>query len=208
MKLLTHPARSLAIVAAIALGACSTTATQTLVAVDPGAYTLDKAHGSIVWRVKHQGLSWYTGRLTDFEANLDFDPENPTASSVQAIINPNSVSAEHPEDSEWDARIGEEFFQSETFPQIVFQSTSATPTGEFEGQVTGDLTFMGVTKPVTLDVTYNGAINASPLHRGKGLLGFSARGVINRSDFGLDQYSSFVGDEVEIIIEVEFVEAG
>ncbi len=197
-----------AIAAALALGACSTTATQTLVAVDPGAYELDKAHGSIVWRVKHQGLSWYTGRLTDFEASLDFNPDNPAASSVQAIINPNSVAAEHPDDAEWDTRIATEFFQSGQFPQIVFQSTSATPTSEFAGQVTGDLTFIGVTRPVTLDVTYNGAINASPLHRGKGLLGFSATGAIDRSDFGLDQYSSFVADEVQIIIEVEFVEAG
>lgn len=195
-------------VLAVSLAACSTTATQTLVAVDPGAYVLDKAHGSIVWRVKHQGLSWYTGRLTDFDATLDFDPENPTASRVQAIINPNSVSAEHPTNEDWDATIAEDFFRSAEFPQIVFESTSAAQTSEFAGQVTGDLSFLGVTKPLTLDVIYNGAINASPLHRGKGLVGFSATTTIHRSDFGLTNYSSFVGDEVEIIVEVEFVEAG
>lgn len=207
MKLRASRVVSLIALASFA-AACSTTATQTLVAVDPGAYDLDKAHGSIVWRVKHQGLSWYTGRLTDFDATLDFDPENPAASRVQAIINPNSVSAEHPTDEDWDATISQDFFRSEEFPQIVFESTSATQTDEFTGQVTGDLSFLGVTRPVTLDVTYNGAINASPLHRGKGLVGFSATTTINRSDFGLTRYSSFVGDEVEVIIEVEFVEAG
>lgn len=200
--------KSAAILAALILSACSTTATQSLVGIDSGAYELEKAHASLVWRVKHQGLSWYTGRLTDIEASLDFDPETPANSRVQAIIDPNSVSTEHPTDEEWDAKIGADFFASGQFPQIVFQSTSATPTDEFTGQVAGDLTFHGVTMPVTLDVTYNGAIGASPLHRGKGLLGFSATTTLKRSDFGVDQYSSFVGDEVEIIIEVEFVEAG
>lgn len=200
--------KTAAVLAALVLSACSTTATQSLVSVDPGAYELEKAHASLVWRVKHQGLSWYTGRLTDIEASLDFDPDTPANSRVQAIIDPNSVSTEHPTDDEWDARIGAEFFDSEQFPQIVFQSTSATPTGEFTGEVVGDLSFHGVTIPITLDVTYNGAIGASPLHRGRGLLGFSATTTLKRSEFRVDQYSSFVGDEVEIVIEAEFVEAG
>lgn len=197
-----------AIAAALTLTACQTTATQTLVSVDAGAYELEKAHASLVWRVKHQGLSWYTGRLTITEASLNFDPDNPANSTIQAIIDPTSVNTEHPTDEAWDGRIATNFLKSEDFPQIVFQSTSATPADEFTGQVTGDLTFRGVTKPVTLDVTYNGAINASPMHRGKGLLGFSALTRIKRSDFGLNDYSAFVGDEVEIIIEAEFVEAG
>jgi polyisoprenoid-binding protein YceI len=195
------------LLAAPVLGSCAITATQSAAALQDagaGAYALEKPHASLIWRVKHMGLSNYTARFADFDATLDFDPANVEASTVKATINPMSVKTDHPTDAGWDQRIGADLFKGEQFPQIVFQSTSVRKTGEFTGALTGDLTFLGVTKPVTLDVTFNGAAKAAALYQGRDAVGFSARGVLKRSDFGSTRYAAFVGDEVEIIIEAEF----
>jgi len=90
------------------------------------------------------------------------------------------------------------------FPQIIFTSTAIETTSPSTGKVTGDLTLAGVTRPVTLDVTYNGAMASAALYAGRPAVGFSARGTLNRSAFGLTRYADFVGDTVEIIIEAEF----
>ncbi len=196
-----------ALASLLLLSACSLTGTQSpqaLQSLSSGAYQLAKDHGSIIVRVKHMGLSNYTMRFTDFDATLDFDPKNPAASHVKAIVNPLSVRAEHPTDAGWDRRIGEDLLEGTEFPQVVFDSKSIEVTGESTGKVTGDLTLMGVTEPVTLDVTWNGAAPAAALYGGKDAVGFSARASFDRTDFGVTRYGSIVSDEVEVIIEVEF----
>ncbi len=195
------------LLAPFCLSACALTATQApeaLQSLPAGAYQLEKPHASLLFRVKHMGLSSYTARLTDFDATLDFDPKSPTTSHVKAIINPLSVQADHPTDKDWDRRIGEDLMEGKQFPQIVFESTKVETTGAFTGKVTGNLTFMGVTEPVTLDVTYNGSLDNAALYQFRPAVGFSARGHITRSDFGLTTYRSIVADDVEIIIEAEF----
>ena len=199
--------RVAAVVALLLLASCSLTGkqtTQSLQSLPSGAYQLEKPHASLLFRVKHMGLSYYTARMADFDATLDFDPKNPAASHVKAIINPLSVHAEHPTEANWDKRLGEDFFEGKEFPQIVFDSTKVETTGEFTGKVTGDLTFMGETQPVTLDVTYNGSMDSAALYQGRAAVGFSARGKFDRTEFGLTRYGSIIGDEVEVVIEVEF----
>ncbi|MDZ4762357.1 MAG: YceI family protein [Alphaproteobacteria bacterium] len=194
----------LTLIVPLALLASCVTGKQSLESVGEGAYRLEKPHASITWRVKHMGLSNYTARFSAFDIALDFDPANPGGSSVKAIIDPMSVRADHPTDEDWNTRLGADYFRAAQFPQIVFTSRSIETTGEFTGKVTGDLAFLGVVRPVTLDVTFNGAVPPSPLYGGRAAIGFSARGVLKRSDFGLTRHASFVGDEVEIIIEAEF----
>lgn len=190
-----------------ALVACSLTGTPsaaTLQSLPAGAFQLEKPHSSLLVRLKHMGLSNYTVRFTDFAATLDFNPQDPADSRVSAIVNPLSVRAEHPTDQEWDARIGADLLEGEDFPQIVFTSTAIETTGERTGRITGDLTLMGVTEPVILDVIYNGAAPGAVLYQGRDAVGFSARTTFSRSGFGLTRYASVVADEVEIILEVEF----
>lgn len=196
----------LAAFAALGLSSCltATQSTQALQSLGTGSYHMEKAHSSLIWRLKHMNLSYYTARFTDFDTSLEFDPKNPGASHVKAIINPLSVQADHPTDKDWDRKIGEDFLDGVKFPQIVFESKKIDVTGEFTGKVTGDLSFLGVTKPVTLDVTFNGAAPVAALYQGRSAVGFSAHATFKRSDFGLTRYSSLVGDDVEIIIECEF----
>jgi len=199
--------RLLTLSLALALSACAFTADEsprTLLSLPTGQYRLEKDHGSLLFRVKHLGLSWYTVRLASFDATLDFDPANPAASKISAIADVMSVRAEHPTDKDWDARIGRDILRGGTFPQATFASTHIDVTGANTGRVTGDLTLMGVTRPVTLDVTYNGGMDNAALYAGRAAVGFSARGAFNRSDFGSTIYSQFVGDEVQLVIEAEF----
>lgn len=187
--------------------ACAFTAEQTpqaLRALPAGQYQLEKPHASLTFSVTHLGLSRYTLRFADFDASLDFDPANPAASRVSASINPLSVRSDHPTDAGWDSRIGSDILQGGRFPQITFTSTAVNVTGTYSGQVTGDLTLMGVTKPVTLDVTYNGSMASAALYSGRAAVGFSAVGAFKRSDFGSTRYAEFVGDEVEVRIQAEF----
>ena len=203
--------RRIALACLVGLSACSLTGTQSpqaLQSLPSGAYQLAKDHGSIIVRVKHMGLSYYTMRFADFDATLDFDPKNPAASHVKAIVLPLSVRAEHPTDTGWDKRIGEDLLEGSEFPQIVFDSKSIEVTGELTGRITGDLTLMGVAEPVTLDVTWNGAAPAAALYGGRDAVGFSARTRFDRSDFGLTRYGAIVADDVEVIIEVEFTRRG
>ena len=79
-------------------------------------------------------------------------------------------------------------------------------TGNRTGQITGDLSFLGVTKPVTLDVTMNGYLEEHPF-AGVPAIGFSGETTISRSEWGMDWGIGSVGDEVEILIEAEFVKA-
>lgn len=189
------------------LGGCAFVADKTpatLAALPPGSYKLEKDHGSLVFRVKHLGLSHYTARIAGFDATLEFDPSAPAASRVSAMIDPMSVRTDHPTDKDWDRRLGADLLKGETHPQITFNSTTVAQTGALSGVVTGDLTLGGVTRPVTLEVTYNGGMEAAALYSGRAAVGFSAKATLKRSDFGLTRYAAFVGDEVEVIIEAEF----
>lgn len=172
-----------------------------------GVYTLDETHAMLIWRVSHLGLSNYTARFTKFDADLRFDPANPENSSLTATVDPTSIETDYPypEEKDFDAKLveGEEWFNAINFPEITFQSTVITRTGENTGAMTGDLTFLGVTKPMTLDVTFNGAMAEQPFSK-KPTLGFSATGTINRSEWGMATYVPTIGDEIELLIEAEF----
>jgi polyisoprenoid-binding protein YceI len=193
---------------ALLVGGCALTARQDLQGVGTGAYAVELPHTSVVWRVKHLGLSLYTARFTRIEAALDFDPARPEASRLRAIIDPLSVRTDHPTNEGWDLQVGRDILKGGQFPQIIFESTAIERTGEFTGRITGDLTLAGVTKPVTLEATFNGALKASPLYGGRDAVGFSARTTLKRSDFGVNRYAAFVGDDVEVIIETEFTRTG
>jgi polyisoprenoid-binding protein YceI len=183
-------------------------ATTPIAQLPAGAYGLDKTHASLTWKVMHLGLANYTARFTDFDADLHLDPANVTNSKVSVTINPASVRTDYPhaDKKDFDAKLakGAEWFNADKFPQITFTSTSLTQTGERTGKLTGDLTFLGVTKPVTLDVTFNGGMAAHPFTQ-KAAVGFSATGTLKRSEWGFTTYIPNIGDEVALMIEVEFL---
>ncbi len=191
---------------ALFLAACVAPAKIAPEAIDPGQYELEKSHASLHFQVRHFGLSWYTLRFNEFDVALDFDPAAPETSTVKAVIDPNSIDVWHPDKKEdWNTELATDskFLESGAYPEITFASTQITVTGEATGQMTGDLTLKGVTKPITMDVTYNGA-NSMPWAPGRKIVGFSANGSFNRSEFGMTaMLPNIVSDEVRFTIEIE-----
>lgn len=187
---------------AAALTACVSAPSTAPDAAPAGEYLLDPAHASLVWRVPHgAGLSRYTARFDRFTASLDFDPAAPEDARLDVAIEAASVSTGDPD---FDAQVARVVFDAEAHPEIRFRSSSVEVTGANAARVTGDLSFHGVTAPATLEVVYNGGAN-DPL-RGGEVIGFSARGAIDRTAFGTDAYVSFgVGAMVEIEIEAELL---
>ncbi len=169
-----------------------------------GDYVLEKTHASLTWQVMHLGLSNYTARFVNFDATITLDPATPTKSAVTVSIDPRSVRTDFPfpEKEDFDKVIAEKFLKAGEHPKIAFQSTGLTATGATTGKLAGNLTFLGVTKPVVLDVTLNGAM-MHPMRKVP-MLGFSATGSFKRSDFGSTELTPFVGDEIKLIIEAEF----
>lgn len=166
-----------------------------------GAYTLDKSHASVTMRITHMGLSHYPLRFRALEGSYGFDPKNPGASKIQVSIDPKSIETLDPKFNE---EIAGKFFEADKFPQISFVSTGVTPQAGGRGKVAGRLTFHGVTKPVVLDVIYNGARTGM---RGQDRMGFSAVTTVRRSEFGVAPGlpTAVLSDDVAVMIEAEFV---
>jgi polyisoprenoid-binding protein YceI len=173
-----------------------------------GAYKVDPNHAFVLWKVKHTELSTYVARFTKFDATIDFNPKDVTKSTVTAKIDPTSIETDYvPGERDFNKELAQDetWFNAGKFPDITFKSTKVEKTGDNTGVVTGDLTLLGVTKPVTLDVTYNGAYADQPFSH-KPTLGFAAVGVIKRSDWGLATYVPMIGDEVTLEIHGEFAQ--
>jgi polyisoprenoid-binding protein YceI len=177
-----------------------------------GAYTLDKAHTSVTFRVSHLGFSRYTARFATVAGNLKFDPAAPAAMAVEATIDPASLQLNAPPAGFREEILGKGWFNTAAFKAITFKSTKVTPTGKNTAKVTGNFTLHGVTRPVTLDVTYNGGWAANAFDGNR--IGFSAHGVFKRSAFGMGQgvpapgSNMGVSDDVEVMIETEFSAGG
>jgi polyisoprenoid-binding protein YceI len=205
--------RNLAIAAsllALTVPATMTAAAEpTLDGVATATYELEKTHAFLTWTVRHSGISNYTVNFTDFDAVLDFDADNPTNSTIQVSINPAALNTNYPDAEkkvDWENKLaGDKFLNAAEFPAITFTSTSAELTDEFEGKVTGDLTFLGVTKPVTLNVSYGGVANP-PWFGQRDVIGFTASTTIDRTDFGLEGTGS-VSNDVVIEFSGEFLQS-
>lgn len=187
----------------------ATSAANTRIEATPGAYVMDPTHASLHWKVKHMGLSNYTARFKKFDVALNFDPNDISKSTVRAVVDMSSVETDFvPQGGrDFNAELkSEPFFNIGRYKEAVFTSKKVTSTGPDTMRVEGDLVFLGQARPVTLDVKLNGSMASHPFVKVPAV-GFSAKGTIKRSNFGLNPppIQQGVGDEVELEIEAEFV---
>ena len=171
-------------------------------------WVFDKAHTEIRFSWDHLGLSRKSGRFLDMDGTLEFSPTEPEKGQIEVGIRTASVITGVRELD--DHLKSPDFFGATAHPRITFKSTGVTQTGERTGEVNGDLTIAGVSKPVTLDVKWNftgeyplSSINAA--YQGKWVSGFSATTTIARSDFGLKRAIPLISDEIQITIEAELL---
>ena len=173
-----------------------------------GIYVTDPAHTSLTWSLDHSGLSHWTARFVGARAVLDWRPEDPAASTLIVDIDPLSLRTDFPfpEETDFDGMIAtsEDFLAGKP---IRFVSTSVEVTGERTGLVHGDLTLRGVSRPVTLEVVFNGSMAEHPFsHEAK--VGFSATTRFQRSDWGLEMLVPFIGDTIDVTIETQMTPNG
>jgi polyisoprenoid-binding protein YceI len=166
-------------------------------------FVIDKGHSEVGFQIRHM-MSKVRGRFTDFEGRIVADRAKPEASTVELAIQSTSIDTANP-NRDKDLR-GADFFDVEKYPAIAFKSTRITPKGKDSYDVTGTLTIRGVSKEVTLPVTFLGFMKDP---RGSERAGFEAAVTLNRKDFGivwnraLDAGGVLLGDEVYVSINLE-----
>ena len=198
------PAADAAVAAAPAPGADAAPAPAAEPAVAPvvaasGTYKIDPSHTNVLVSWNHFGFSNPSINFGDAEGAIVYNAEDLAASSVEVILPISGLSAlaadfhDHLASADW--------LDAAKFPNATFKSTRVQAAGTNQLTVEGDLTVKGVTKPVTLDVTLNGA-GEHPMRKVPAI-GFDATTTLKRSDFGLGAYAPAVSDEVKVHITTE-----
>ena len=163
-------------------------------------YVLDKSHAHVTFTVSHLGFSYVHGQFRNFDAAIDFDPGNVEATRVAFTIDATSV------DTLWEARDkdlrSKNFLNVAVYPTITFNTTGIKPVSSDSAEVTGDLTIIGVTRPVTLMARLN-KIGPSPFNPNLTVAGFSVEGEIDRTAFGMTYAAPAIGSMVKIRLDLE-----
>lgn len=170
------------------------------------SYKFDKGHADIAFSVSHLGYSMVVGRFREFDGELTLDRDQPANSKVSAVIYTYSI------DSGLEARDKHlrtaDFFDVVKHPTMTFVGRRVIPDrkNKMRAEVAGELTLLGVTRPVELTVVAN-KIDLHPRTNAM-TAGFTATGTIKRSEFGMTFGLPGLGDEIKITINIEAAEAG
>lgn len=167
--------------------------------VAAGTYAVDANHSQINWQVNHFGFNDYFGLFGDVKGTLQIDPANLSAAKVDVTIPIASVATSS--QGLTDHLKTADFFNVATYESARFVSTNVMVDGQ-KATIKGDLTMLGVTKPIELEARFEGA-GANPMNK-KQTIGFHAVSTLRRSDWGMSKYVPMVGDDVKLRISVAF----
>lgn len=168
--------------------------------VPSGTYAVDKTHTYVTFSYLHQGLSYPLIRATGVDGELELDAEDLEQSAASIAIQVDSIRTNT---DYFDKELASpKFFNAAKFPYISFTSDNYEATTDTAGKLHGHVTIRGITRPLSLTVTINGAMQ-NPITK-KPVVGISAHGSLNRSDFELDRFIPAVADQVDIAVEAEF----
>jgi len=172
-------------------------------AVQAGRYAVETSHTRVQFSVSHMGFSNWYGDFTGVTGALTLDPKAIGAAKVDITIPVASVSTTN---TVLDGELkSADWFDAGRHPTIRFVSTKVVQTAPGKADITGDLTFHGVTKPVVLAATFIGA-GENPMSK-KYTVGFDATATLKRSDYGVKTYVPMIGDETTLRISAAFEKA-
>jgi polyisoprenoid-binding protein YceI len=170
-------------------------------------WKIDPAHSEVGFKVKHLVVSTVSGTFDRFDARIEASSPDFRDMKVTFEADAGSINTKNAQRD--DHLKSPDFFDAANHPKLTFASTSVKKLSDHEFEVAGILTMRGVTKPVTLEVVYNGTVGG---FGGATVAGFEVRGKVNRFDFGL-QWSALtetggvvVGSDVRFGIQAEFNE--
>ena len=171
-----------------------------------GTYVVDGAHSEIGFSVRHAMVTNVRGHFGEFEGSLVIDGAEPANSTAHVEVAMASIDTAAP-DRDGHLRSAD-FFDVETFPRMTFDSTHAEETGGDGYRLTGDLTIKGVTKPLTIDLEFNGSAT-DPF--GNQRIGFEGTAELLRSDWGLTYNAALetggvlVGDKIKLVFDISAI---
>lgn len=171
---------------------------------EPAEFRIDEEHFSIGFLVGHVGYADTLGQFLEAEGSFVYDESANELNEGEVIIQADSVFTNHEERDEH--LRNDDFLDTDQHETIRFEATQWRPESDGKGTLTGDLTLLGETHPVELDVTLNKS-GEYPFGHGKHTLGISARTTIDRSEWGMAYAveNGLVDDEVELIFEFEAI---
>ncbi|PXX90760.1 hypothetical protein DIT71_09460 [Marinobacter vulgaris] len=171
---------------------------------EPATYVLDEEHFSMAFEIMHIGYAPVMGMFRDVEGQFEYDEETKELTSGTLTFKSKSVFTNH--DKRDDHLRNEDFLNSGKFPDITFEVTGFETTGDNTGVVTGDLTLLGQTRPVDVDVILNKSAEY-PIGHKEYTLGLTAETTLNRSDWGMTYgiENDLVGDEVRLRFGLEAI---
>jgi polyisoprenoid-binding protein YceI len=198
---MTSPSIRAAVLAIASLACCTASRAQ--------EWQIDRAHSAAQFSVRHLMVNTVRGHFGKLTGTVRYDPQNPTAASVQTEVDVSTIDTGQPKR---DAHLkSADFFDVAKHPTMTFQSTKVEPAGEGKLKLTGDLTMHGVTKKVVFDVD---GPTAPVTDQGVQRFGAAATAKISRKDFGmtwnrmLETGGVTVSDEVTITLDLELVRQG
>jgi polyisoprenoid-binding protein YceI len=169
-------------------------------AVVAGTFKVEPSHTRVQFSVSHMGFTNWYGDFTGASGSLKLDPKNVGGSKLDITIPTVSIATTN---AVLDGELkSADWFDAARFPSIHFVSTAVKQTGPATADISGDLTFHGVTRPVVLAARFNGA-GVNPLSKAY-TLGFDATTTITRSDFGVTKYVPLIGDDAVLRISAAF----
>lgn len=174
---------------------------------EPRSYKIDEDHFALTFEVNHLGYASVIGMFLEAEGQFEYDAEARDVPSGKVVVQSESVFSNHEKRDEHLRK--DDFLHSSEYPEITFEVTDFEATGENTGKLTGDLTMLGETHPVTLDVTLNKAAEY-PIGHEEYTLGLSASTTIQRSNWGMTYALDpmLVGDDVHLRFEFEAIRDG
>jgi polyisoprenoid-binding protein YceI len=167
-------------------------------AIAAEVYKVDPVHSAITFRIKHLGISYVRGRFNNASGTITFDDKMPGKSSVEISVKVDDIDTFK---AKRDKHLkSHEFFDAKKYPLISFQSETFKKIGEGIYEVSGRLSFHGVTRPLTVKVEHIGSAK-DPW--GGYRAGFETSFKVKRSDFGMTHMQGSVGDEVQLTVNIE-----
>jgi len=170
-------------------------------AVPAGSYVVDPQHSALTGQLRHAGLAYFVFRFRRFDARFTYDPATPDTPNIEVSIDPTSIDTAV-EGFDTNLATSDRHFNVAKFPEIKFVSNSLKRTGGDKGVMSGNITFLGKTKPLDFDVTFLGMTKG----RNGATLGFAATTTLLRSDFGFAEGSEDLANEVAVNVQVDFVQ--
>jgi polyisoprenoid-binding protein YceI len=168
--------------------------------IKDGVYVVEPEHTRVVFGISHKQFTTFFGEFRELTGTLNLNTKNPAASTFDLKVPVTTISTQIP-------KLNEElrhkpWLDADTWPDITFKSTSVKPTGPLTADVTGDFSFHGVTKPLTLHVKFNAAGEDPNDHYY--VAGFTVTGGFERSDYGFKTAVPMIGDHIDLNIQAAF----